>query len=619
MKFVFQNLIRNSSSMRSRLIVAFIATSVFPIIILNLFSYYNSAQIVNENTQELTKTNLEQMDTSLNVWLDSYEDILYQLYTDDELVELAYKMNQEEDLAVTVNQMRRKLRTVLTSKEYIRSIAVLTANGQVVNCDQLTAVTMENSWTDNYSISQEDIYEKTSADNAYHIFPTEYASTFANNDYYMFHLGHRIINYKKLDERIGVIIVSLDEKMLREICTSQTDSDAAEETLNNFYFLVDDRGVIVSYVDPTQIGQKIMRQDALDAEKIKNCQQFVSRQNTITGSNTVVYIKHNDSFNWDIVNVSNQNKTMEKLSAQQNLLVIVALLCIVIVVATILVLTTQLTASLKKLMLTMEKAGGGELVARVEIGKDMPIEVENIAIRFNIMLEKLEHSIEKEKEAAKRQRNAEITALESQINPHFLYNILDTINWMAIDKDDFEISNAISSLATILRYAIDNSNGIVTLREETDWLKKYIFLQQTRLKNAFQCDIHVAAELLDEKIHKLLLQPFVENAILHGFDSTNHAHQLSLDIINDEAYMVITLTDNGKGMEKELVEHINQHIFPEDDKKGHIGMKNAITRLEMYYGEAADYVVRSELGKGTTIIIRIRKGVLADENSDCRR
>ncbi len=588
--------------------IAFIGTSVIPIIILNMFSYYNSAGIVRENIDEMTSSNLEQMNTSLNVWLESYEDILYQLYTDDELVELTYRVNRDEDIAVTVNQMKRILRGVLNSKEYIRSISVITANGGVINCDKLTAVTTENSWMDSFSLSQDEMYNIISADNQYHLFSTEYASNFANDDYYMFHLSHRIINYKKLEERIGVIVISLDEQLLKEICTSQTQENGLYTDVNHFYFLVDGDGRVVSYIDSAQIGRKIPFTGKLETERLNAYQTFIDDIRPFGEAETLIYVKHNDMFNWDIVNVSNQSKAWEKLSVQQKLLGAVAVLSVTLITVVILILTTQLTASLKKLMLTMKKAGGGELVARVDVDCKMPLEVENIALQFNSMLEKLELSMMNEKESAKRQRNAEIMALESQINPHFLYNTLDTINWMAIDKDEFEISNAISSLATILRYAIDNSNGIVTIRDEVDWLKKYVFLQQTRLKNAFSCDIHVEPEVLDRRVHKLLLQPFVENAILHGFEGMEGPHELAISIVQREERLEICIKDNGKGIEEQYVNEINQRIFKEDESKRHIGLKNAITRLEMYYGKSADIRVSSKLMHGTQVIISIREG-----------
>ena len=115
----------------------------------------------------------------------------------------------------------------------------------------------------------------------------------------------------------------------------------------------------------------------------------------------------------------------------------------------------------------------------------MPSEMETITDQFNRMMGQMNKLVEEVKMVSARQKDAEITALEAQINPHFLYNTLDTINWMAINADQYEISSAIGALARILRYGIDKSNSIVTLREEMEWLQQYIFLQQTRLKNTF--------------------------------------------------------------------------------------------------------------------------------------
>lgn len=221
------------------------------------------------------------------------------------------------------------------------------------------------------------------------------------------------------------------------------------------------------------------------------------------------------------------------------------------------------------------------------------------------MLERLSRSLENEREANTRQREAEIAALEAQINPHFLYNLLDTINWMAIDRDEYEISNSISALAFILRYGIDNSNGIVSVREECEWLKKYLFLQQTRLKYAFQCEMHIEPEIMECKIHKLLLQPFVENAILHGFEGVERTYFLSLSMRKEGSGIHIEIYDNGKGIQRELVEQMNRGIFPQTEEKNHIGMENAITRIHMYYGEDGKVRIESEPGEWTKIFITI--------------
>ena len=240
----------------------------------------------------------------------------------------------------------------------------------------------------------------------------------------------------------------------------------------------------------------------------------------------------------------------------------------------------------------MKKAGAGDLAVRVRRDRKMPSEMETITDQFNRMMGQMNKLVEEVKMVSARQKDAEITALEAQINPHFLYNTLDTINWMAINADQYEISSAIGALARILRYGIDKSNSIVTLREEMEWLQQYIFLQQTRLKNTFSCQIIVPPELLDCLIHKLIQQH----------------HILIIEIQEKpKGLLNITIHDNGKGIEAAKVEEIKQGILPDNKSKNHLGMKNAIDRLKMYYGEDAEFIIESQEGKGTTIVIRIPK------------
>lgn len=601
------------NSFKGKLISAFVIASVVPVILMNVFSYFNSSRIIRENVTELTQANLNQAKSSLVVSIDSYGDLLYHIYTDDEIIELVEKINtiemndshkEESDLANYKKQLRKTLRGLFYTKEYINAITIITNNNTVVFYDQLTASTTETSWMENMELTKEQLNEEISADNSTHIISTQYATTFAAESYYLFHLGHRFINYKDVDKQIGIVILSVDEQLLREVCAV---ADAGElNEINSFNFLVDSEGRVVSYIDSQQLSKKIMNPDSSQEQKIEAYEEFVRQSGVFSESSTItVYSYHAEELGWDIVNVSSQSKVMERLNDQIKVIALTVLFSLIAVTTIILFLTKHLTGSIEKVVATMKVAGEGELSARVTVDAKMPVEVESIAKQFNKTLGKLEISISKEKDANEKQRQAEIRALEAQINPHFLYNTLDTINWMAIDHDEYEISNAINALAQILRYGIDHSNGIVSVRDEIGWLKQYIFLQQTRLKNTFQTEIHVEPGLMDYPIHKMLLQPFIENSFIHGFKVMGEDYKLAISIIHEKEYFVFCIKDNGIGMDASMVEEINKGIFREPDDKNHIGMENAIMRIKMYYGESAKVEVKSTLNIGTEISIYI--------------
>lgn len=140
-----------------------------------------------------------------------------------------------------------------------------------------------------------------------------------------------------------------------------------------------------------------------------------------------------------------------------------------------------------------------------------------------------------------------------------------------------------------------------------DWLGKYVGLQQMRFDNAFSCEINVEPETCDVKIRKLLLQPFVENAIVHGLGELEHGGRLRVDIAmaEDKKGLVIIVEDNGTGMEPEILETFNDKEQAIQDDGRSIGLHNAFSRMNMYYGDAASWQVNSILGMGTVITIRL--------------
>ena len=207
-------------SIKTRLVAAFIATSVLPILLVNIISYYNTSKLVHDKVVSMMQANLQQTKVTVDVWLDSYEDILFQIYTDDAIVDLVDKINAGEDIANNRKMLRKNLRGLFYTKDYVKSISIITASGELIFYDQLTASTTNTSWMESIPLSQADIYKSISSDNKTHLFTTGEGVVFGSNSYYLFHIGHRIIDYRNVDKQCGVVMVSIDERLLKEICSS---------------------------------------------------------------------------------------------------------------------------------------------------------------------------------------------------------------------------------------------------------------------------------------------------------------------------------------------------------------------------------------------------------------
>lgn len=600
---------KGRKSLGFQLMLSFIITSIIPIVLMNLFSYYNTTGIVRDSITEMTDYNLEQTSSSVSTSLESYQDVLYQIYSDDEVIELVDKLNNGENIVVSKNQLQRKLRGYFYAKDYIRSITVVTTTGTSVFWDAITGSSAQNSWMIPYGVNSRELYETVSQADNICLLPSKKAATMANTDNYLFHIGRKIVDYNHRNKQIGVIVMSIDETLLKEVCGGGRNRE------NSFNFIVDRDGYIISFPDPGQVGRQI-EDYSINGEG--QYEDFVRASGLYEGEKIMIHTLYDEETGWTVVNVVNQDGTFARLNTQQSLLIGILAASLIFLAVMIRFFTKNLTGSVRKVVSVMRDVEEGKRDSRIRIDSKMPREVETIAVQYNNMMDRLDESVRKEQELGRQKQKAEITALEAQINPHFLYNILDTINWIAIGKKDFEISRAISALAAIMRYGIDNSNGVVTIRDEYEWLKQYLLLQQTRLRDGFESRISIQPEAMDIKVHKLLIQPFVENAVMHGFKGIHRKAVLGVEIeARGESGLKIEIYDNGRGMPEETVARLNRGEFPETDGKSHIGMKNAMERIKIYYGASSQVHIESRENEYTRVIIRIQEtsGDTADEDN----
>ena len=222
------------------------------------------------------------------------------------------------------------------------------------------------------------------------------------------------------------------------------------------------------------------------------------------------------------------------------------------------------------------------------------------------------------KQSTVEQKNAELQAMEAQIDPHFLYNTLDTINWKALECDEFEISSMVGALADILRYSIRNPGDMVSISQELSWLERYIMLQKEKLEQPLSVVTDIPKELMGYRIHKLLLQPFVENAINHGFRRMKEPCRIEISMKLSGEQFYIRIHDNGCGISPELVRELNNK---KSSAGAHVGVANVRKRLELYYGEDHGMYFESREGSGTSVHLFIRaiRGGSQDEDNNSGR
>lgn len=215
-------------------------------------------------------------------------------------------------------------------------------------------------------------------------------------------------------------------------------------------------------------------------------------------------------------------------------------------------------------------------------------------------------------------KHMELTALQSQINPHFLYNTLESIRGQALIDDNFEIAKMVEALASFFRYSISKKRNLVTLREELSNIQNYMLIQRYRFNNRFSLEVLIDEEdeiAYDYLIPKLIIQPVVENAVFHGLEEIKEGGKVDIEIIVTEKNMILTVSDNGKGMEKETLRKINDKVhfsdfrLEEDELSKQvntgIGLSNIHKRIQLLFGEMYGIQIYSTKGQGTDVEITL--------------
>ncbi len=247
----------------------------------------------------------------------------------------------------------------------------------------------------------------------------------------------------------------------------------------------------------------------------------------------------------------------------------------------------------------MKKVQEGNL--EVRIPENRRDEFGTLSKNFNVMTEELDNFVDQKVDTQKRLSDVQIAMMTAQLNPHFLYNTLDTIKWMAKSAHVEPISVLSSKLARILRTSIERK-PFITLKEECQLCSDYIDIQNIRFNGKYQLDLNISSSFMEQQIPKLILQPIVENSIKHGFDDVEKGI-IKIEALRDENSLMITVSDNGCGMPEEMLHRINTHDW--NGIYGHIGLYNVDMILRLNYGTESGLAAENRENGGTKITLRI--------------
>ena len=602
---MFKKIRRKYDDLRfgKKLLVIFVITSIIPIALMQIYHYSQFRKNMMNQINNIIESNLVQIAERTNLTLANYTHLLYQIYVDEEMTEyITMEMSgTAQRKAVAISEIRDRLHQYTSVVDGVRCITLVCTNGDTISYDYGTDSTINTLWKRFSDMRVAPPY--MDAKNAARTVITPTMKFEENGEYkYYFHISKRMFDFDHLEKgSIATLILTIDERVLDSICNTE------ESVGNGINFIISEEGKYVSYPVQSYIAAKA----DMDIEKEIRESGYLSDSKKISKNSY-----EDAATGWTFINAYDRNEIFKEVNHSQ---MISLFFCLVILGAVLMIIfytTDHLNRSVVTVVTAMRRVEEGDLDQKALVkSRD---EIGDIAESFNLMTERIKTLITEVGEAKDRQRNAEIKALEAQINPHFLYNTLDSINWMAIENGQKEISKALINLAAILRYTVSRSNALTTVKEEAEFLQKYLLLQSVRYEGVFDFEVLADRDTERIEIHKLMIQPFVENALIHGFEGIEHGGMLKIhiDLSESKEYLEISIEDNGNGFETEMLEIVNDRekiLKYDNNERMGIGMQNALSRLVMYYGEEAHWTVNSVKSIGTEVILYIPSGI--GENS----
>lgn len=324
----------------------------------------------------------------------------------------------------------------------------------------------------------------------------------------------------------------------------------------------------------------------------------------INGEEQLVSSLHIDSADWTVtcfIPVSFVNKDFNNILGTVTM---VTIGCVILMVILVLIIVRKISGPVINLSKKMQEVKAGDFSVRVPSAGDD--EIGMLSQVFNEMTERIEELITTTYVAELREKEATIKSLQAQINPHFLYNTLESIRTLAILNDDYDTAKMIATLGKFLRFKISKKGHFTYLKDELEYVRDYIAIMQMKYDGKIKFEMYIEEGLDLKKVSKLIVQPVVENCIIHGFRAGSEKGSIEVRAYSGPGKIFISVRDDGAGMEEEALEQLKKRLLcAEEDTSKSIGLKNVYDRILMEFGGEFGLHIQSWPGNGTEIVITL--------------
>ncbi len=407
---------------------------------------------------------------------------------------------------------------------------------------------------------------------------------------YVFSVARGILKLAD-SEIVGVIMVNCDSSFLKNVYEKMVIVPGQR------ILIVDKKGNTVYDNNEANIAKKADKELLNLVDKGGTENQNLS----IEGMDYLVSQKTSELTGWKVINIIPISELNKNINQLRKTTVIITATLIFIAMLLVVIIARRMVVPMKKLVILMKLFEKGDFDVNIKFSNRN--EIGQLAKGFNSMAKKIKKLIREVYTDRIKQKDLEIQMLQNQINPHFLYNTLESIHMMAEINEDDQTAEMTLSLGKILRYSIDSKTEVVRIQDEINNLMDYILLQKIRFSGMFDIIVDINKEICEYNTIKLILQPLVENAINHGLSSRSKEGVIRVTGAKKNSDILIEVSDNGKGMDPQQVRKINDYINGVGNTMKSIGLKNVNKRIKLHYGADYGITISSVPGQGTIVSI----------------
>ena len=591
-KFSLKNLSIKNLSIQSSIFMYFTVTAIIAIALISLIIFQRFTNSLNATIIEENSGIVGQLGESVDSYLRNAMKVSDSIY---------YNVIKNTD--ISNDDIKKGMNLIYVNNDnMIDDIALISGKGELI--ESMPALRLK----DNSNVLEKDFFKKSMAESEYINFSMPHIRDLFDrneNSYsWVISLSRAVEVTDEGKATQALLLINLNYMYFEEIFSNVNLGNGG------YVYLTNDRGDIIWHPKQNEIYSGRFKEDNKYAATLKD---GITVEN-LRGKNITLNVRTIGYTGWKLVGVTPSAALGIDGIKFRFFVLFVADLFLFLLAMINAFISDKISNPIKSLDGSVREIESGNL--DVEIVPSGSYEVEHLGKSIKNMLGRIKVLMSDLVAEHNAKRKSEFDTLQSQINPHFLYNTLDIIVWMIENENSDKAVNIVTALAKFFRISLSKGKNIITVKDEVEHVRNYLMIQNMRFKNRFEYSIDVDEEVLSYSSLKLMLQPLVENAIYHGMEFMDGDGEIDVKVFKEDDSLYFTITDNGLGMSEDMVETLLSKDFVPSKKGSGIGVKNVNERIKLYFGSEYGLKVESEPDEGTKITIHLPAVVYGENDED---